>query len=344
MLEDLEIKIRAALQSDVFATDGVRREVGWEKAPTEHMVWPDADEEWSEHGYYKEIIAEIDGVIAGKVGLEAYVPPFARMVDLAVRPDYQRRGIGRKLINACCVESARRGFTALYLQTETDNTAAHGLYRSLGFLQTAHGRMLRMIRFLDYPLIANFCRTHPLFNYSCTPYHNSDREWTLNWTDYLTRDSIVIRLNSGSTRGESLYLLPSVPALELCNTPSETHFKADLELNAERDLEPGHHFEVVFHMENLGNQHLEGILQFLLPSGVLFAGPAWCSEQSLKWSVLPGRKFSQAITFTIAPYFDNTLLHRLNCPSIPISCRLFFNSKYAILSQSLHIATPFNNS
>ncbi len=344
MPEDLELNIRAAIHSDVFATEGIRREVGWEKAPSDHIIWPDTDEDWSEHGYYKEIVAEIDGVIAGKVGLEAYVPPFARMVDLAVRPDYQRRGIGRKLIKACCVESARRGFTALYLQTETNNTAAHALYKSLGFLQTAHGRMLRMIHFLDYPLIANFCRTHPLYNYSCDPSHNSIRDWLLKWSDYLTRDNIVINLNSGSTRGESSYLLPSFPAIEFFNSKSELDFKAELELNAERDLEPGHHFEVVFHIENRGSRHLEGVLQFLIPMGILLKGPEWCKEKTLELSVLPGKKFSQSITFTVDPYFENSLLNRLNCPSMPISCRLFFNSKYAILSQSLHIATPFNHS
>jgi GNAT superfamily N-acetyltransferase len=55
------------------------------------------------------------------------------MVNVAVHPDYQRRGIARQLVQACVDYVRKRTGRALLLQAESDNAGTHGLYKNLGF-------------------------------------------------------------------------------------------------------------------------------------------------------------------------------------------------------------------
>jgi ribosomal-protein-alanine N-acetyltransferase len=56
---------------------------------------------------------------------------------LAVRPAYQRGGLGRRMVN-WLVESARvAGVAAIYLEVRANNTAARRFYRALGFQEMA---------------------------------------------------------------------------------------------------------------------------------------------------------------------------------------------------------------
>ena len=87
-------------------------------------------------------IAILDECIAGCV---TYVPdrlsPLAEFDDpdaaairaLAVSPDMQRRGVGRALTEHCIDRARRDGKARLILHTTDELTAAHALYRSMGF-------------------------------------------------------------------------------------------------------------------------------------------------------------------------------------------------------------------
>jgi ribosomal-protein-alanine N-acetyltransferase len=56
---------------------------------------------------------------------------------LAVRPAYQRGGLGRRMVN-WLVDSARvAGVAAIYLEVRANNTAARRFYRALGFQEMA---------------------------------------------------------------------------------------------------------------------------------------------------------------------------------------------------------------
>ena len=60
----------------------------------------------------------------------------AHLSLLCVRPEYQRRGIGRCLIE-WLLESARvAGIVSVRLELRADNVAALGLYRGMGFAET----------------------------------------------------------------------------------------------------------------------------------------------------------------------------------------------------------------
>ncbi len=57
----------------------------------------------------------------------------ARIVSIAVHPDFQGRGIGRRLMAAALESLQRRGAECVRLEVRPDNVAARRLYESLGF-------------------------------------------------------------------------------------------------------------------------------------------------------------------------------------------------------------------
>lgn len=175
-LGDSEVVLRASEPEDKPRANSVRWSAGWVDGPKRHRTLPEADADWQARRYFREIVAEVDGVVAARVGLEAYRQPFAELIDLCVRPDYKRRGLGELLTRKCQEEAARRGFMALFLQTELDNHAAHRLYTGMDFVPTAYNKMLRMVKFLDYPLIADFRRAYPLNQYWCTAIKETDKK------------------------------------------------------------------------------------------------------------------------------------------------------------------------
>ena len=93
-MDNSEIVLRVSEPEDRARANVVQWSAGWMEAPTVHRVRPEADADWQARRYYQEIVAEVDGVMAARVGLEAYRPPFAELFDLCVRPDYRRRGLG----------------------------------------------------------------------------------------------------------------------------------------------------------------------------------------------------------------------------------------------------------
>lgn len=83
----------------------------------------------------------------------------AHLVLLAVRPDHQRRGIGRSLINWLIESAQTAGMASVHLELRHGNETARAFYRALGFAETIlvpgyyRGReaALRMLRVLRAP-------------------------------------------------------------------------------------------------------------------------------------------------------------------------------------------------
>lgn len=57
---------------------------------------------------------------------------------ICVAPSARGQGIGSALLKALCEQAEQRGYPALRLDVIATNTRAQGLYRRLGFVQTAH--------------------------------------------------------------------------------------------------------------------------------------------------------------------------------------------------------------
>ncbi len=56
---------------------------------------------------------------------------------IVVASGFRGQGVGRQLVRVLIDDAGRRGNSSLFLVTEQDNTAAHRLYQTLGFLPTA---------------------------------------------------------------------------------------------------------------------------------------------------------------------------------------------------------------
>lgn len=110
----------------------------------------------TEEGYYPElldvaarardvpILAAVDEATGRLLGTATYVPgpgpwhegdfgEVASMRMLAVAPDAQGRGVGRRLVEACVERARAAGRPGLGLYTRPFMAAAHRLYESLGF-------------------------------------------------------------------------------------------------------------------------------------------------------------------------------------------------------------------
>ena len=55
------------------------------------------------------------------------------ITNLAVHPEWRRRGVARRLLAAALAEGAARGVTLAFLEVRPGNTRALALYESLGF-------------------------------------------------------------------------------------------------------------------------------------------------------------------------------------------------------------------
>lgn len=77
---------------------------------------------------------EEDGRIVGNVTMLPTRSPRRFIVaNVAIYPDYRRRGIARALMEAAQIEALKRGGKEIRLQVNRDNEGAKALYRSLGY-------------------------------------------------------------------------------------------------------------------------------------------------------------------------------------------------------------------
>ena len=337
---DSEIVLRAAEPEDRPRAREVQWAVGWKEAPQQHRSWPEADADWQARRYYREIVAEVDGIIAARVGLEAFRQPFAELIDLCVRPEYRRLGLGEMLTRACERESARRGFRALFLQTEMDNDPGHRLYTGLDFVPTAHGTMLRMVKLIDCPLLTDFRRLHPLNRYCCVAARDEHRTWIMEWHAYITDDYLRLRLTSGASRADSDGIGPAISGCDWCTGQGERALKLRFSPEPVRDLEPGQHVEMTISVTNEGRSVERGVFQMLLPPGIQIGSPATNREQAFLWQAEPGETVTQPVVLHIEPTFDASILHELNYGSVPVSVEIYWEGKRILLNASLPFALP----
>jgi len=82
------------------------------------------------------LVAVLDGVICGCVGIRPLAESTAEMKRLYVKPRCRGTGLGKQLAEAAIVEAFRLGYSEVKLDTLPAMAAAMGLYRSLGFAET----------------------------------------------------------------------------------------------------------------------------------------------------------------------------------------------------------------
>lgn len=84
------------------------------------------------------VLEDDAGAVAGIVVLLAK-PDHVLLDNIAVRPDRQGQGIGRRLVAFAEAETRRRGFAELRLYTHRKMVENIALYRRLGFVETGRG-------------------------------------------------------------------------------------------------------------------------------------------------------------------------------------------------------------
>ena len=97
---------------------------------------------WSENSIAHELttdysfwlVAEDDGVVAGYIGSQIAFPE-ADVMNVAVRPEYRRRGIGEILVEALTTHLRNIDCESLTLEVRASNAPAIALYEKLGFQQ-----------------------------------------------------------------------------------------------------------------------------------------------------------------------------------------------------------------
>lgn len=86
-----------------------------------------------------EIIAVVDGTIAGTAGIEAvgrkYKVKHRAEFGISILKKYWGLGLGKALTEACIQCAKEAGYTQLELNVVAENKAAISLYKSLGFVE-----------------------------------------------------------------------------------------------------------------------------------------------------------------------------------------------------------------
>lgn len=111
------------------------------------------------------LVAESEAVI-GYAKLTQTIPLASHehvllLSGLAVDPDRQRAGVGRRLVEAIAQEARSRGARKLSLRVLGPNTAARGLYATCGFVTegTLQAEFLLDGRYVDDVLMARYLIT-----------------------------------------------------------------------------------------------------------------------------------------------------------------------------------------
>ena len=97
---------------------------------------------WSETSVASELdnelstwlVAEEEGLVLGYVGSQTVLDE-TDMMNIAVHPDYRRRGIAAALIEALVFSLKVRGSRSLKLEGRTSNHPAIALYEGMGFVR-----------------------------------------------------------------------------------------------------------------------------------------------------------------------------------------------------------------
>lgn len=89
-----------------------------------------------------KLAQDLAGFALGRVVLDE-----VELLTLAVDPDHQRTGIGRRCLGLFESEAALRGATKAYLEVAETNQAAVALYRACGWVQT--GRRKAYYKHID---------------------------------------------------------------------------------------------------------------------------------------------------------------------------------------------------
>lgn len=95
------------------------------------------------------LLALHGGELVGMGGLRPRSAQEGEIRRMRVRPDFQRRGLGRRILAELEERAGALGFRAIRLDTTEEQTAARRLYESAGYRETGR-RLTERIVFIDF--------------------------------------------------------------------------------------------------------------------------------------------------------------------------------------------------
>ena len=143
--------VRLATQDDITRILELYRELAITTSQAELSRSPSPDdcrrvfEAISSAPGHELLVAEYQGEIVGTMvllivpNLSHGVLPWAVVENLVIDRRYQRRGLGRLLMEYAVARAKEAGCYKLTLSSDKRRREAHRFYRSLGFQPSAHG-------------------------------------------------------------------------------------------------------------------------------------------------------------------------------------------------------------
>lgn len=260
MEDDIEVTLR-----DSFSRHGeelVRSRYAHEVR--KWLAWPQTGVSVENFRDKEVVVAKVNGVVVGRAILDAVYYPFAELENLDIAPAFRGRGIGGRLVADAIKRAADMGFLALQLQTELDNVTAHRVYAQHGFLPATQGEMLKLVRFLNYPVLSHFLWEHPLALFGSCPVERSGVPvWELSWTNPIGGENLAIQFYGGSCQADSGGFGPAISSFRVESTGASLRASA----GAPRTIRKGQTLDLEIEIANTGSTDLEAACRLLLNPG-----------------------------------------------------------------------------
>lgn len=297
---------------DLFSRHGeelVRSRYGPEVADR-GFAWPRIDVSRESFRDTEVIVSRVDGVVAGRAILDMAFYPLAELENLEVYPAFRSRSVGNAIVRHAVELAARGGFLAIHVQTDLDNTMAQRLYAKHGFVPATRGKMLRVWKFLNLPVLLQFLHDHPMALLDSRQI--AERRHILRWFDTGSEDELEITILGGSCQSDSNNLGPAVSSLRL----RSGQVRLTSELDVDPKVKPGATLSARMKLGNEGPEALAGGFRIGLNQGFRVASDHLGGE---RFTIAPGATLERSISVSVDSSFPLATLGICAYPSVPIS-------------------------